>query len=410
VPAIRRIHEQHLEELAFLWGQRRLALRSVDYSLRQFLDLEERVAAHLDGLVVAGESAGGMLEAALEGGDGPTAFAAALALLHVRGAAAAGAVFDSFVAAEGERLAGLCGAMCHAPAAVGFQSVERLMAEAPGPLAAAAAEVLAFRAPNALRRGRQLDRLVRHEAPEVRTGAWRVAGLAGLVLQPAAYESAAGDDDRGVRRAAALAAALARAPGLMDRALRAAAKPVARDAELLEIAAMVAPAGTEHHLLAAARAVVPGLAGFRILAALGHPQGVAVLLAGMDGADSAATSAAGVAFAAITGKSVASGVRAPVVPPDAPPDAFEKEFLDEVMLPDAVVARKWWARNEARFLGGSRWCRGVECSAVAAPGREADMAAHWEAMVRGRFVGAAGADPVGYERFPRAGTGDEETR
>ena len=403
VPAIRRIHEQHLEELAFLWGQRRVAMWSVDYPLFRFLELEERIAAHLDGLVVAGESAGAMLEAALEGGDGLAASGAALTLIHLRGAAGAEQVFVALEKAEGERVGGLSDALCFGPAGVPHSALERLVAGPSGEIAAAAAEVLAFRAPGELRRGQPLEPLMRHESADVRRAAWRVAGLVGMPLPPRAYEAAAGDEHAAVRSEVALAAALARVPWVVERATRVAARPGPQDVELLTVAAVVAGPAEARQLLAAGRAASLGPARFAILASLGDPQAVPALLPAMDRADPATAAAAGAAFWAITGMAVPSGVRAPVVPPGGTPDEFEREFLDEVMLPDPAQARKWWAQNEGRFVGGTRWCRGADCSgpAAAALASDTDMAAHWDAMVRDRFRGGTGPGRAEFERFPR---------
>src|SRR5437879_3769442 len=51
------ILEEHLEELGFLWGLRRTALRSPLYSPRAFTYLEERIVGHLDGILADGAPA-----------------------------------------------------------------------------------------------------------------------------------------------------------------------------------------------------------------------------------------------------------------------------------------------------------------------------------------------------------------
>ena len=47
--------EEHFEELAFLWGQRRGALRSPRFMPRDLDRLEKRIEAHLQGLLIAGD-------------------------------------------------------------------------------------------------------------------------------------------------------------------------------------------------------------------------------------------------------------------------------------------------------------------------------------------------------------------
>lgn len=75
--------EEHLDEAAFLWTQWERGLHSPLYKLHTLRDrVEERMLAHLDGLVVGGEAvAQRLLYPALTEGLGGIAFAAAMALL-----------------------------------------------------------------------------------------------------------------------------------------------------------------------------------------------------------------------------------------------------------------------------------------------------------------------------------------
>ncbi len=63
---IPHIIEQHVEEAGFLWGQRSNAVNEPHYDLNDLIKLDDRVAAHLDGIVVAGEYAVGVCDAILE--------------------------------------------------------------------------------------------------------------------------------------------------------------------------------------------------------------------------------------------------------------------------------------------------------------------------------------------------------
>ena len=49
------IAEEHYEELQFLWTQRRNALRSSAYTMREMGMLEERIEAQTQGLLVLGD-------------------------------------------------------------------------------------------------------------------------------------------------------------------------------------------------------------------------------------------------------------------------------------------------------------------------------------------------------------------
>ena len=50
------IIEEHAEEAAFLWHQRDMAVRAPDFDLDDVMEWDERVDAHLDGLLIAGET------------------------------------------------------------------------------------------------------------------------------------------------------------------------------------------------------------------------------------------------------------------------------------------------------------------------------------------------------------------
>ena len=72
----------HAEELAYLWQRRRASLRSPDITLPDFTYLQERIDAHLQGLLVAGAELAPMLDGFLHGDQRDEAFAAAWALLR----------------------------------------------------------------------------------------------------------------------------------------------------------------------------------------------------------------------------------------------------------------------------------------------------------------------------------------
>jgi len=63
---IPHIIEQHVEEAGFLWGHRRNAVDEPHYDLNDLIKLDDRVAAHLDGIFVAGEYAVGVCDSTLE--------------------------------------------------------------------------------------------------------------------------------------------------------------------------------------------------------------------------------------------------------------------------------------------------------------------------------------------------------
>ena len=94
----------HVEDLAFLWGQRRDALGSRKHTLREYSELNERIEAHLQGLLVAEPAAlVGWLQPRLAGGDRNEVFAAAYALLRLDESAATQAVWSNSRGRQGRR-------------------------------------------------------------------------------------------------------------------------------------------------------------------------------------------------------------------------------------------------------------------------------------------------------------------
>ena len=105
--------EEHLEELAFLWMQRQGALRSSDYTLRAFLELEERLEAHVQGILVAGEAAGPMLLERIAAEETSACFAAAYAMLRLDRPPLGETVVQELLSSEADRRAGLTMALSH---------------------------------------------------------------------------------------------------------------------------------------------------------------------------------------------------------------------------------------------------------------------------------------------------------
>jgi uncharacterized protein (TIGR02270 family) len=80
------VMEEHFAEAAFLWSQWERALQSPAFELSETADLEERLLAHLDGLVLGGEAvAAELLLPALEADEAGRISAAAFALLAGNG-------------------------------------------------------------------------------------------------------------------------------------------------------------------------------------------------------------------------------------------------------------------------------------------------------------------------------------
>jgi uncharacterized protein (TIGR02270 family) len=112
------IYEEHLDEAAFLWGQWERALDAANYTLDEVIDgPEERLLAHLDGLVLGGTRVAEKLLVPALGDDDPGKVTAATwALLQAEDADHLERVFEALGATEKKetRLAmGRAFELCH---------------------------------------------------------------------------------------------------------------------------------------------------------------------------------------------------------------------------------------------------------------------------------------------------------
>src|SRR3989442_9981762 len=136
------ILEEHIEELAFLWEQRQAAVRDPRYTIRELTHLEERITAHLQGVLAVGEVALPLLEDTLAAEDPHMVFAAAYALLHAKNETATARVRDSFGHAQGPVLAALQDALAQAPFNPGIAPFRELFHGGPPPPAPPAGALL----------------------------------------------------------------------------------------------------------------------------------------------------------------------------------------------------------------------------------------------------------------------------
>lgn len=395
--------EEHLEEVEFLWTQREAALTSPRQTQRDLAHIDERIEAHVQGVLAAGEHALALLEERLAGDDTNAVLAAAYSML--RGPAPpVDRLLDAFSTAAGPRLDGLKRALTFGASPPAVARLRPLLLSADPPIAAAVAEVLAFHREFGGNPGRLLL-LVRDEEPAVRCHAWRVTAYLGMPLEPKLYAAAMRDDDPGVRDAALLAAAWSRVPGALMLTRQLADAPAPDNLAQIHLLAVLGSAEDLPRIRAIASTAGLGPARFQIAAAFGHPALVDLLLAEMASPDPATAVAAGEAFLRVTGQTVDSGDRVKLAPEgEGPPDEFESEFQDEVLLPDPDLARKHWDKMKPQFAGSVRLARGMDLTRGATP--EAlgtlDLKSRLEACLRGRFEGTWPGYAIDLEAFPQS--------
>jgi len=174
--AIPSVLAEHLEQLAMLWEQRENAQRSPDFLREDAAELDERLEAHVDGLLLAGDEANVLLEEGLKSDEAAGAFAAAYLLLRQKMQASADLVVDVFQEAQEGQLSGIRQALCHGPIKLIEKRLRDVCESKEPAVAAAALEVLAHHE----KATGLLHRLLEHysdENPAVRQAAWRITAM-----------------------------------------------------------------------------------------------------------------------------------------------------------------------------------------------------------------------------------------
>ena len=344
----------HAEELAYLWQRRRASVRSPDITLPDFTYLQERIEAHLQGLLVAGTELAPMLDGFLHGDQRDEAFAAAWALLRSEQPDNARKVLEAFAAARGPVLDGFADALVTAPATHTAPTLQAALAH--GSPAHAAAAALALGCHRLLdARSPRLAGLLLDASPGVAPLAWRA--LRALDGPPGAAPLPFGEALRGpstALRQAALDLAVWRGePWVLDRVRQLAAEG---DETGLGWYAALCPADEQHAALDlfAGR---PAPQRTALAARLGRPAAIRAVFDWMSDPDPILAAAAAEAWERLTGLSV-EGERKAL--PAASADPLEHDFPAVVFLPDLAKARHQLATYGERWLAGGCWCRGFD--------------------------------------------------
>lgn len=378
------IVQQHVDEVAMLRHVRSTLLTS-NQPLHALRRLDERMAAHLDGIGVAGEAGVALLDAALEGASVGAVFAAAVLALQRRDAARLLKVVE-LASADHQAERGL-------RSALGWVSVQDLQGTVRSLLGSRVgvhrAWGLAACAMHRVDAGAVLQQAAADADVRVRAAAWLVAGSLGRrdmataardVLRRAEPDASgpAGtpSDSELEKQAAAWALTLWRdgADELVRRHLMRDGAPQgtvggrSTDAAW-RLALMAAPMDVAQQEVKQRAAAGAGKAATRQLLRMtgwvGDPQVAPWLIHHMQ--DDALARLAGEAFSLITGADLAlldlerkppEGVEG--APNDNPED--ENVAMDEddsLPWPDPAKVQAWWQANAARFVPGQRYFAGA---------------------------------------------------
>lgn len=380
--------QTHVEDLAFIWCQRRAALGSRRQFLREFVELGERLESHLQGVLVAPpEVVCCLSKERLGATDRDDAFAAGYALLRLDEAAATHAVVVEFSRANGPALAGLRDALSLAPLALFASEMQSAFENAKAITAVSAAVVLANhrRLDSASPR---LAKLIEDADPTVSELAWRAALLADVAAPKTAperpFKRALAEASPAVRSAAWAAAAWTGKISMLP-ALRQSA--VAGDAVALHWLSILGAAEDAPFIQKAALTMADPQARCSLLARFGHPSALNALVRWMAGDDVALAHASGEAFTRITGIEIRGERRTLPVAADA--DDFTREMAPDVWMPDVQKARELMKRHGAEWSTSHRWCAGRRMEDGV--GREQlpalDLEARWDVAARAALAG-----------------------
>ncbi|MCX7108939.1 MAG: hypothetical protein NTX45_02185 [Proteobacteria bacterium] len=385
--------ETHFEELEYLWGRRRAALTSALLTLRDFIDLNERVEAHIQGLLAVRAYLPKFLVQRLEeeGRDG--VFAAACPLLRLSDADTTALLLDTFSTAQGSRLAGLRDAFGFAPAGLFAPNLRKVVMQGGPTHAVAAAGVLANQ--------RLLDpatprlmNLLEDEAPEVAELAWLAitlcdsANLSTAPVRP--FKQGLLHDSPRVRSAAWRAAAWTRQSWALPSL-----RKLAGQGDRIALEWLVALGKPEdlQQIMELVFAMESKADGCELLARFGHPKVLDLIGKWMMGEDIVLASAAGDAFARLTGADIRGVRKTAPVAEDA--DEFTREFAPDVWLPDMNKAKAFWQQHKQTLAGGTRWRQGIdlggECTLQTLIA--VDLEARWDAYARAALAGRPLAAP-----------------
>lgn len=382
---------QYAEQAAFLWTQRARAVRSAAFTLTMLAELDERLAAHVEGLHVSGAAGWRHASLALRERPGPgEAFIAAVLALETCDRAGLESVMTT-VDAVPAALPGLASALGWvAPSALRGVVAGLLSASSPARVLAGLAACARHRvSPNGA-----LGGLLAHRDAVVRARTLRTVGELGTVAWKDACVAHLDDEDDACRGWSAWSAVLLgdRGAGLDALACQAEARLCGRAFDLL-LQTLSPSAAHAWMRTLSSRGTSPHV----LLRGSGRVGDVAYVPWLLDRlADPAFARLAGEAFTLITGADLdarplrgprpADTPSGPTDDPDDPDVTLDSEA--DLPWPDAKAVTAWWQEQRGVFAPGVRRLLGLPVTpeharSVLATGRQPQraLAAHALALL-----------------------------
>jgi uncharacterized protein (TIGR02270 family) len=367
-PVMMDILEEHLDEAAFLSTQWERALVSSRYGLEDTAELEERLFAHVDGLVVGGETAvSELLLPGLETDEPERIFASALALLESPGQRELDETLAVFDAGDAVQRMGLGRAM-ELSGREGLEAVlrKRLTAE-DSALRLQAFQTLALR--GEVPPETRTEWLYREDAGQV-VAALRVPRALSRELGQTVLPQLLVDPRPGVREAAILAGLVSGVRGAWKACRKVAEEGGSGRRQCLVALALGGEAQDAEWL--AGMLAQPALRA-DVLWALGFTGQVVAAEACLEWmGDGKLGALAAEAFSAITGLKLEGPYRVALEEQGDALVPLEQEDLEAELIPSpeadlAVPVREavvgWWQQARKNFERGARYMRGTKLDA-----------------------------------------------
>lgn len=375
--------EEHLEEAAFLFEARALALDSPLYVLEDLISgPEERLLAHIDGLVVGGEQvATTLLAPSLEDADAeePTrAAAAALALLAAPAAGWAQRLLEGLCNTPDTPRLGIVEALAIADAP---ELDARLRAFFPKASADVQRTLLPVLAARAIDPGRAMDDLLRDQDAVVRAHAAMAARYADRTRYLGWLEHLTADVESTVSLAAIESGLVLGSRAAWAAAIALATKTREASRDALVWVAMLGEAEAVPAIAKRLEADPPDANALFALGFSGRVEAAELCLAFVEHEEVGRVAAE--AFVGITGLPRDEDeywVEPPVPTPEdiqrsieSEPPPLEEDLAqdlvakpdDDLPVPNPEAIRRWWADNRARFDARQRYIVGMPATTAA---------------------------------------------
>ncbi|MBM7115808.1 TIGR02270 family protein [Archangium primigenium] len=358
------IYEEHLDEAAFRWSQWEKALDAPDFTLGEVAELEEHMAAHVDGLVLGGGPVAKYLLVPALADEPERIVPAALALLQAEGPSGPAAVLSALLGAEPPALAALQRALELVPSrSIPADLPDLLKREDAAPeLLALVLETVGV---HRLATAPLCMPFLTHREPQVAAAALRATSRAQLPLEPTMLQRALDSANPALRNAALLAGLMSGQRGSWVACQSAAESRELGDGLPLLLLGM---SGDEREVNRLLELLSDESLRPHALWALGFSGRVAAADACMKLMWNKPVAAlAGEAFSAITGLRIAKEYEAPREQENEALPSLEEENLDEDLTPkpedslpqprpESVAA--WWKQERQRLDAKQRYLAG----------------------------------------------------